>query len=189
MTGIDLAAYAREFAHPEGIPITVTADLTILAPAEFPIDVLDPLLSDDFDLVGVVKSALEHGDTSEIGPMILGLLLDRPTLPADLIKALHDCLEILFGQEQYAKFRATRPGIKTIAFLITGLLREYGVGLGEASPSLESAVSDGETSKPISNEPTESTLEASTAAPEPVPASSESDASLSSDVASPEIPA
>lgn len=166
MVGIDLQAATRELAYPDGIPVTLPNGQVITAPAEFPLDVLDPLLSEDLDLIGVVKLVVdreprvgEDGETVEddIATIVVDVLMERPAILAQVKRAIGQCFAALFSEEDYARFVAARLGVRTLAALVKGLLSEYGVGLGEALGSPASSESSGEPSSPTSDGSTDST--------------------------------
>lgn len=160
---IDLDAAKREAVFPDGIPVRFGGQ-DFLLPAELPVDVFDPLLSEDLDLVGVVKQVLaerpeDGGD--DIGSVVLDVLLTRPGLPRQTLQAVKQVFAALFGDEQYACFAALRPSVQDYVRLARGLLTAYGVGLGEALGSPDSSESGGETSSQISDASTDSTPAAS----------------------------
>lgn len=151
---IDLDAARRETAYPDGIPVALGGE-TFLLPAELPVDALDPLLSDDLDLVGVLKQVFEErknsDDTDEsFGELVLDVLLARPALPRQVIQAIKDVFAALFGAEQYDRFVAQQPSINDYLRLGQALLPLMGVGLGEALNSAGSSEPGGETSNPTS---------------------------------------
>src|SRR5690606_12695592 len=139
--GIDLNAAVRESKSPDGIPV-VYGDKTFTLPAELPVDVFDPLLDSEFDLVGLIKALLDS-TKDDLGEAIVDLLTNRPDLPVEVRDTVYDCLGLLFGEEQFAEFRAQRPGFTTYARLIGGLAKEYGTTLGEAFASPASSESGG----------------------------------------------
>lgn len=186
--GLDLDAAIREHVNPDGLPVRFKGEVFTL-PAEFPIDVLDPFLRGEFDFVGLVKAIVEAGD--EVDPEtgqkqgivagVVDVLLERPTLPAEVVDAFHLALRGLFGSDQYDRFLALRPGNRSLPALVRGLARKYGVSLGEAFASPSSSDTAGATSSPNSPATTpDSTPETPSAGPEPAPGSSESDASATS---------
>ncbi len=171
--GIDLNAAVRESKYPDGIPVTF-GDKTFILPSELPVDVFDPLLDADFDLVGLIKALLDS-TKADIGEALVDLLTNRPDLPVEIRDTIYACLGLLFGAEQFAQFRELRPGIGTYARLIGGLAKEYGSSLGEAFASPTSSESGGATSSPTSPGTTPASTPApSGVAPEPSTGSSAS---------------
>ena len=173
---IDLDAARRESAFPDGINVPFRGE-TYTLPGELPADVFDPFLTPEFDLSGLLVTLFKDDDAEkkELGDRVVGLLLDRPMLPAEIITAIYAALELLFGDEQWATFKAARPSIPDIARLVSGLFRLYGVSLGEAFASVGSVTNAGPTSKQTSplGIPV-STPDASGDAPAPETGSSES---------------
>lgn len=170
--GIDLDAAIRESAYPDGIPVPYKGH-TFTMPAECPIDVFDPLLSADFNLVGVLGAILDDTDGKDMGESVMSVLFERPSLPAEARDTIYECLCLLFGAEQWAEFQALRPGLTTYAALIRGLLNVYGVSLGEAFASGDSSKNSGPTPNPTSPVSTPgSTPASSSAAPKRKKASS-----------------
>ncbi len=169
---LDLDAARREVAHPEGIRVRFGGE-DYLLPSELPLDVFDPFLSDDLDLVAVIRDFSTMGDAKaadgkaksedEENEGWAAALFAHPNLPRQFIHATHAALEALFGPEDYVRFRANRPSLGDYGRLIQGLVKLYSVSLGEAFASLTSADGDGQTSNPTSPAPTpESTPGAST---------------------------
>lgn len=172
---IDLNAGRREAQYPDGINVELGDD-SFLLPAELPADLLDPLLSDDLDLAGLIKKGYEKrtaaqaagADSDEsLGKTVVDLLLDRPDLPKRLVESIKDVFRVLFGEEQYARFAGQRPSINDYVRLTQALMVMYGVSLGEASASPASSESGGATSSATSSGSTDSTPEASGDDPAP----------------------
>lgn len=162
---LDLDAARREAAYPDGIPV-VKGGQTFTLPAELPVEVFDPFLSENLGLVDILKDALsEKADDKGLGELVIDTLLARPSLPADLLQAIKDAFAVLFD-EQYPAFVATRPSVQDYVRLTRGLVQAYGVSLGEATASPGSSESAGATPKPTSTSTTDSTPEASGDTPE-----------------------
>jgi hypothetical protein len=164
---IDLDAAAREVQFPDGIPLR-KGGKDFLLPAELPADVFDPFLSEELDLVGLFQQVLsDRAEDSEesIGGDIIDMLIARPALPRQFIAALYEGFEVLFGTEQYAEFKATRPSVADYLRLVKGLMPLYGTSLGEAFASPASSASAGATPKPISPSTTGSTPATASATP------------------------
>ena len=157
---LDLDAAAREAGTPDGI-LLVLKGVEYELPAELPIDVFDPFLSDDFDLVALIRAYYDAGerageDASGLG-VVLSLLEDRPLLHRQTIAAVSAALRSLFGEEQYATFLAGRPSIEDFSRVGSHLVDEYGVSLGELFASPTTSTTGGATQKQTSEPTTEST--------------------------------
>lgn len=183
MIDLDLAAAQREISNPEGLPLKFRGQ-EFLLPAELPVDVFDPFLSEEFDLAGLIREGVtrykaaksaedDGGKKVSIAGIVVDTLFDRPTLPLDLLDAIYSAFELLFGAEQYATFKALRPSIPDYAALMAGLFQEYGVSLGEAFASPSSSETDGATQKETSESTPTSTPEVSGDGEVSAPASSE----------------
>ncbi|MFZ3557217.1 hypothetical protein [Streptomyces sp. BH055] len=172
---IDLDAERREVQYPNGIPVLFGGEQFIF-PSELPAEALDPLLSDELDLTGLLMEIVESadGDGDAGYREIVNALFRRPKLPRRFLGAVRDVYAILLGGEQYTAFVERRPSIGDYVRLTTGLAKVYGVELGKLWRSADSSETDGATSSPTSPATTSSTPDASGSAPES-PASSGSD--------------
>lgn len=169
---LDLDAGRREVAFPDGIALKLKG-ITYELPAELPIDVFDPFLSDEFDIVSLVRDVMElrkneDGTEKSVIDTIMAVLTERPTLPKDLWNALNDALAILMdgpdagrSGNQFTAFRRSRPSIEDYGRLVGALFDTYGVSLGEAFASPASSENAGETPKLTSESTTASTSEQS----------------------------
>ncbi|WNZ14984.1 hypothetical protein [Streptomyces sp. 11x1] len=169
---IDLAAPRREAQFPHGILVKFSEDAEFLFPAELPADALDPILSEDLDLVGLLGDLVQAQGRSAVDE-IIELLFRRPRLPKLFLNVVKETYKVLLGEQQFADFIAVRPSVPDYVRLTIGLVRVYGVDLGKLFGSADSSETDGETSKPTSADTTSSTPEESGSAPETA-ASSES---------------
>lgn len=192
---LDLDAAVREATDGDGIRMPYRGQEFIL-PAELPLDVFDPFLTDDFDLVGLVRDFLDadrrakaEGRVADIGEIVVEILFNRPSLPVQVLGAFYDALRAIFNTrgedgtvvDNFARFQALKPGVTSYALLVRMLLQAYGVGLGEAFTSPGTSTTAGATSKPTSPGSTPgSTPETSSAPQEPTEASSVSDGSATS---------
>lgn len=78
---LDLDAERREVLYPHGIPIKFGGEQFIF-PAELPADALDPILSEELDLVGLLGDILESAEDDKTGVKeIVTALFRRPSLP------------------------------------------------------------------------------------------------------------
>ncbi|MFJ4342696.1 hypothetical protein [Streptomyces sp. NPDC088915] len=167
---INLDARRREVQYPHGIPV-IFREEQYLFPAELPADALDPLLSDDLDLVGLLTDLMRTDSGSATGE-IIELLFKRPRLPRQFLAAVRETYAILLG-EDYKRFAGARPSVPDYVWLSTALIRVYGVDLGKLFGSAGSSAPDGTTSSPTSSGTTDSTPAASGSDPDS-PASSDS---------------
>lgn len=169
---IDLDAERREVQYPDGIPVKFAGDQFIF-PAELPAEALDPILSDELDLVGLLGEVIDSAEGDAGVKEVVNALFRRPSLPRKFLAAIRETYAILLG-EQYATFLENRPSIGDYVRLTTGLTRVYGVELGKFFRSDGSSESDSPTSNPTSPATTGSTPDASGSAPDS-PDSSASD--------------
>lgn len=173
---LDAEAARREITNPDGLPVRFRGE-EYLIPAELPVDVFDPFLEPGFDLAGLIREAIaeakEPGIAGEKGidEVVIDLVFNRPDLPVKIINAVYSAYEILFGPEQYARFRQARPSLPDYMALTRGLFRVYGTSVGEAFASVDSSETSGLTQKPTLPASTGSTPEPSGAPQEPAPVS------------------
>ncbi|GHF33709.1 hypothetical protein GCM10010218_13510 [Streptomyces mashuensis] len=168
---IDLdAAERREVRYPHGIPVKFREEQFIY-PAELPAKTLDPLLSDDLDLVGLLRDVVEASE-NPTASVVIDLIFKRPHLPRRFVEAIYEVHRILLGKEEYKRFEELGPSLPTYVRLTMGLVKVYGVDLGKSFGLVGSSESAGETSSPTSADSTGSTPEASGDSPES-PASSD----------------
>jgi hypothetical protein len=156
---IDLDAERREVQYPDGIPVKFGGDQFIL-PAELPAEALDPILSDELDLVGLLGDVIESADGDAGVTEVVTALFRRPSLPRKFLAAVRETYAILLG-EQYEGFLKQRPSIGDYVRLTTGLTEVYGVELGKLFRSVGSSENAGATSNPTSPDTTGSTPDAS----------------------------
>lgn len=156
---IDLDAERREVQYPDGIPVKFGNDLFIF-PAELPAEALDPILSDELDLVGLLGEVLESsGGDAGVGEIVTALFR-RPSLPRKFLAAVRETYAILLA-DQHQQFVDKRPYLTDYVRLTIGLTRVYGVELGKLFRSDDSSENTGATSSPTSPATTESTPDAS----------------------------
>ncbi|MGW3627870.1 hypothetical protein [Streptomyces sp. NPDC000880] len=168
---IDLDAERREVQYPHGIPIKFCEE-QFMFPAELPADALDPILSDELDLVGLLGEVLESADgDAGVGEVVVALFR-RPKLPRQFLAAVKETYAILLGEEQYEAFLEKRPFITDYVRLTIGLSRVYGVELGKLFRSADSSASDSATSSPTSPDTTTDSTPAASGSDPGSPASS-----------------
>lgn len=152
---IDLDAERREVQYPDGIPVKFKGDQYIF-PAELPADALDPVLSEELDLVGLLGEVIDSADGDAGVAEVIAALFRRPSLPRKFLAAIRATYAILLG-EQHTQFLENRPSIGDYVRLTTGLTRVYGVELGKLFRLGASSESDSPTSNPTSPDSTGST--------------------------------
>lgn len=159
MKRLDLDAGTREASYPDGILIVLGGN-EYTFPAELPIDVFDPFLSEELDVVDLIRSlyailSTERGETTT--DALLTLLQQRPGLHKQIIAAVREALALLLGADQYAAWVASRPTVTGLMRLAGALMDEYGVALGELFASPNSSTTGGATQKETSGQSTDST--------------------------------
>ncbi|MET8696967.1 hypothetical protein ABZV65_31005 [Streptomyces bauhiniae] len=168
---IDLDAPRREVQHPYGIPMKFRGE-QYMFPAELPDAALDPLLSDELNLTGLVADIYEASErNATMSEMVLLVLRGRGNLIRKLQSAIRETYKILLGDDQWANFQSGRPSIPQYVHLTIRLGQVYGADLGKFFGSGDFSANDSKTSNPTSPASTDSTPEASGSAPE-TPASS-----------------
>ncbi|GHH21995.1 hypothetical protein [Streptomyces lanatus] len=157
---IDLTAERREVQFPHGIPVKLTDHHEVVFPAELPAAALDPILSDELDLVGLLADVINSSDGDAGIKEVVNALFRRPSLPRKFLEAIRETYAILL-EDQHQEFLNAKPSVPDYVRLTTGLARVYGVELGKLFRSADSSESDSQTSKPTSPATTESTPDAS----------------------------
>ncbi|MGG2460121.1 hypothetical protein ACO0M4_09925 [Streptomyces sp. RGM 3693] len=160
---LDLDAQRREVQYPDGIPVRLRGE-QFLFPAELPAKALDPLLSDDLDLLGLLRDVLEATENPTTAT-IVELIFKRPHLPRRFINAVYAIHRLLLGDDEYERLEALNPSFPDYVRLTTGLARVYGVDLGKLLGLGSSSENGGETSSSTSAGTTDSTPEASGVSP------------------------
>jgi hypothetical protein len=153
---IDLDAERREVQYPNGIPVLLRGE-QFLFPAEIPADCLDPLFTEELDLMGVLHDIVNAEDGSTTTGEVVEMLFRRPQLPARFYGAVMDIYKALLGDDVYREFKSVRPSIGDYVRLTKALVSVYGVDLGKLFGSDGSSASDGEMSSPTSADTTSST--------------------------------
>jgi hypothetical protein len=169
---IDLDAERREVQYPDGIPVQLGGEQFIF-PAELPAEALDPILSDELDLVGLLGDVIDSAEGDAGIAEVIAALFRRPSLPRKFLATIRETYAILLG-DQHVDFVRQRPSIGDYVRLTTGLTKVYGVDLGKLFRSADSSANASATSSPTSPASTDSTPDASGSAPDS-PASSASD--------------
>ncbi|GAA4209410.1 hypothetical protein GCM10022252_75910 [Streptosporangium oxazolinicum] len=183
---LDVARARRSSTQGRPIPLRLGGKIICKLPAELPVDVLLPLTKLGIDTTGIIRMGLDAwkaGNSQRAGIAVLDLLLDllieRPSLPRDLLAAVHEMGQTLMGTNGYAAFVAARPSVGDIVALVRGLGSRYAIRLGESTSSTADSGS-GETSTPTSPTTTQdSTSTESGSAPEIADSSPPADSSTS----------
>ncbi|MFD7505378.1 hypothetical protein [Streptomyces sp. NPDC059850] len=170
---IDLDAERREVQYPDGIPVKLGGEQFIF-PAELPAEALDPILSDELDLVGLLGEVVDSADGDAGVSEVVTALFRRPSLPRKFLGAIRETYAILLG-DQHTGFLKQRPYVGDYVRLTTGLVKVYGVELGKLFRSAGSSASDSQTSSPTSPDSTESMPEESGSAPDSPDSSASAD--------------
>lgn len=170
---IDISAERREVQFPNGIAVKIRDDWDVLFPAELPADALDPLLSDELNLMGLLAEVMNGSGEFGAGE-IVDLLFRHADLPRQFVTAVKRIYAELLGPEEFEDFTAHKPSVSEYIRLTKALATVYGVDLGKAFGLGGSSESDSQTSSPTSADSTESTPAASGSAQDS-PASSDSD--------------
>lgn len=171
---IDLDAERREVQYPSGIPVKLRGE-QFLFPAEIPADCLDPLFSEELDLMGVLRDIVNAEDGTTTTGEIIDVIFKRPQLLGRSYGAVKDIYKALLGEAVYKEFTAVRPSIGDYVRLTKALVAVYGVDLGKLFRSDDSSANAGATSSPTSPASTTSTPGVSGSDPAS-PGSSDSDA-------------
>jgi hypothetical protein len=169
---IDLDAERREVRYPDGIPVKFGGEQFIF-PAELPADALDPILSDELDLIGFLVEVMESSDGDAGVAEVVNSLVRRPTMLRLFLAAIRETYALLLG-DQHTEFLRQKPFLADYVRLTIALGKVYGVELGKLFRSADSSESASEQSSPTSPATTGSTPEASGSGPDS-PDSSESD--------------
>lgn len=161
------------------LPIRWRGETIATLPVELPFDVIAPIHQIDNDLTLLLRQAMqvvrsngrsgdERWDAAEI---IIDVLAGNPQLPSRFVKVIKDMATALLGEDGLELFLAGKPSITgDMAALAKGILRHYGVSLGESSPSSASSESQdgGGTSNTTSSTSSESTPEDSSQSPDQI---------------------
>lgn len=176
---LDHARAARHEGDGDRKTVRFGGQVIAVLPVELPLRTLQPLLDLNVDVPLLVRQILdlsgmgdEQRNTAATG-LLVDILTMNPNLPRELIDAVQQIGRNLFGDDGYQRFLDQDPSGADVAALVKGLLRWYGVSLGESPGSSVSPPDGGGTSKSTSNGSTDSTPADSTVTP-PTPISLES---------------
>ncbi|MFC4014701.1 hypothetical protein ACFOY2_46275 [Nonomuraea purpurea] len=145
-------AAERGAAVADTFPLKFRGRVVCELPTELPLDVLEPLTHVAVDLGLIVRTALDAARSKDpdaanmaLFDMVIDQLIINKQLPDQVLKAVHKMAVRLLTEQGFADFFALRPSLPDMVALVKGLLRAYGLRLGESSPSSGSS-SDGTTS-------------------------------------------
>lgn len=157
------ARAARQEAQGETLPIVLGGAVIAELPAEFALDVLEPLTQLDLDMALLVQQAIANATATDAAranmELIVNILAANPNLPREFVHAVKEIGKRLLGEDGYDAFMAARPTPWDVAALASDVFSWYGLTLGEAwgsSTSSQTTV-DGGTSNSISKTGSEST--------------------------------
>lgn len=142
---------------------------TFNLPGELPGTALAPFLAPDLGLIELLQDALGDADEdANVIELVLDVLKKQPRLPLDVLDAGKTALRELLGDAGYDEFMALKPSVPALFLIARSVVTEYGMSLMDFFGSDESSEADagGEPSKPTSSDTTDSTPEASGAAPD-----------------------
>jgi hypothetical protein len=165
---LDSARGARNEEKPKTIRL---GGKVIDLPKQLPMEVLEPLLDVDADLSMLLRSALDARQASDdamaVASAVIDMVVVNPRLPQQLIAAVKEMAKRLVG-ESYAVLVEAKLTLPEAASIAKFVFKVYGVSLGEASPSSDSAAGEGsgETSNQTSAASADSAQPESGSAPE-----------------------
>jgi hypothetical protein len=175
--GIDLdqertvRAAEREGAN-EPWPIRFGGQIVAVLPVELPLSVIAPLREIDDTIALVLRQAMAlatNNDAAskwEASELVVDMLASSPDLPVKVLTVIEEISKNLLTEEGLGRFLDQRPSIRDIVALAKGVLRYYGISLGEASASSDSSTDGGGTSNTTSSQNLDSTPEESSPQPE-----------------------
>lgn len=135
-------------------PIIVGGQTIAILPVELPIDVLAPIRDMDEDITlllrSVVKAAQTESGRADAQALFLDLLAANPTLPQNLLDTIQKIARNLLTDAGYQALVAAHPTREDLAYLAGGIMKFYGLTLGESSPSSDSDTGGGTTSSTTS---------------------------------------
>ncbi|MGW2223334.1 hypothetical protein ACWCSD_50790 [Nonomuraea sp. NPDC001684] len=139
---LETIAAERNAAVSDTFPLRFRGGIVCELPSELPLDVLEPLTHVAVDLGLIVRTALDAARASDpnaanmaLLDMVIDQLVINKKLPDQVMAAVHQMAVRLFGEQGFADFFALRPALPDMVALFKGLAREYGLRLGESSPS------------------------------------------------------
>lgn len=174
---LDAAREARA-AQREGkkkpLPIIILDETICELPVELPLTVLTPLRKIDDTIALLIRQAMtlatnkDAGAKWEASEMVVNMLASDPDLPLKVVEVIEEVSNNLLTETGVEKFMAAGPSVDDIKALANGIMRHYGVSLGEALPSSDSSTDGGGTSLTTSSTNSDSTPEVSGPTQEPL---------------------
>lgn len=166
---LDSARGARNEEKPKTIRV---GGKVIDLPKQLPMEVLEPLLDVDADVSMLLRSALDARQASDdalaVASAVIDMVVVNPRLPQQLVGSIKQMVKRLVGEEGYAVLVEAKLTLPEAAAIAKFAFKVYGVSLGEASPSSDSAAGEGsgETSNQTSAASADSAQPGSGSAPE-----------------------
>lgn len=155
------ARAARQEAQAETLPIVFGGAVIAELPAEFSLDVLEPLQDINLDIALLIQQAVANANATDAAranmELVVNILAANPDLPREFVAAVKEIGRRLLGDDGYAAFCAQRPTPWDVAALVQDMFSWYGMTLGEAWRSSTSPSVDGGTSNTISKTDSAST--------------------------------
>lgn len=157
----------------KALPIRWRGSIICTLPTELPFAVIAPLGKIDADLTLIMRQAVSVArnngqsveDRMDAAELVIDLLAANAHLPQTILEVIKEMSAAVLTQEGLAEFLEGQPSIPDMVGLARGVVRYYGVGLGEASPSSVSSEIDGATSNTTSSPNSDSTPEDSSQTP------------------------
>lgn len=156
------------------LPIRIGGQIIATLPIELPFEVLTPLRKIDDTIALVLRQGMTLASDNaaaakwEATELVVNMLASTPDLPVKIVEVIEEITTNLLTPEGLEKLRAAKPSVPDLRALALGILRWYGVSLGEASPSSDSSTDGGGTSLTTSSTNSDSTPEESGPTEEPL---------------------
>jgi hypothetical protein len=159
------------------LPIKWRGNTICTLPPELPFDVIAPLGKIDADLSLIMRQAVSVArnngqsveDRLDAAELVIDLLAANAHLPQTILTVVKEMAAAVLTEEGLAEYLDGKPSIPDMVGLARGVVRYYGVGLGEASPSSVSSETGGAISNSTSSEnSTDSTPGDSLQTPAPI---------------------
>lgn len=140
-------------------PIRWRGNIICTLPVELPFDVIAPLGKIDADLSLIMRQAVSVArnngqsvdDRLDAAELVIDLLAANAHLPQTILTVIREMATAALTEEGLAEFLEGKPSVPDMVALARMIVRHYGVGLGEASPSSVSSGTDGGTSSTTSS--------------------------------------
>lgn len=140
-------------------PIRWRGNIICELPVELPFAVIAPLGQIDADFTLIMRQAVQVArnngqsvqDRMDAAELVIDLLASNAHLPQTILNVIKAMATAALTEEGLAAFLAGKPSVPDMVALASMIIRHYGVGLGEFSPSSVSSETDGETSSTTSS--------------------------------------